>query len=258
MYTRKQFIDKLAPDAVRSQAATQISAALTIAQGCLESANGNSALTLKANNLFGKKGTGPAGSVTMNTREQRKDGSVYVIPAAFCAYNNWEESVLDHAKLLVNGLRSEKVNRYRAVIGAKGKEAARAVAAAGYATDIKYADKLIGIMDSYNLYQYETISVEKQEETPTAVKLYFNGLRVADAYNKSGTSYVAIRELKNLLNASVGFDNATKKASVGGRVLDDTLMIGNMAYGQLRPLVESFGAEVVWDGTKKSIHIVKG
>ncbi|MNJ49688.1 glucosaminidase domain-containing protein [Paenibacillus bouchesdurhonensis] len=63
------FIAKIAAYAVADMQDTFIPASLTIAQAALESAWGASGLTSKANNLFGIKGTGPAGSVTMPTTE---------------------------------------------------------------------------------------------------------------------------------------------------------------------------------------------
>ncbi|WP_368087183.1 glucosaminidase domain-containing protein [Paenibacillus sp. cl141a] len=43
------------------------------------------------------------------------------------------------------------------VIGVDRKTAVREIQKAGYATDPKYANKLITIMDEYNLYQYDTV-----------------------------------------------------------------------------------------------------
>ncbi|MDU5947650.1 MAG: glucosaminidase domain-containing protein [Paenibacillus macerans] len=61
--TRAEFIRKLAPHAISDMHITKVPASLTIAQGILESADGNSSLTVQANNLFGIKGKGTAGSL---------------------------------------------------------------------------------------------------------------------------------------------------------------------------------------------------
>ncbi|MBB6730071.1 glucosaminidase domain-containing protein [Cohnella zeiphila] len=144
------FIARILPAALTGQQQAGVPASLTIAQAALESAWGGSGLTLKANNLFGMKGTGPAGSVTMATTEY-VNGRAVQTTAAFRAYHDWTESVDDHAKLfLPNG-------RYVQALRTDGRSAARAVEAAGYATDPQYADKLIALMDSYSLYQYDTV-----------------------------------------------------------------------------------------------------
>lgn len=173
-YTRQQFIDKLAPLAVRCMHETDISAALTIAQGCLESANGNSGLVTQANNLFGHKGSGDAGTINMPTKEQRKDGSEYTINAFFSKFSSWQASVDAKAQLLLNGVSWNR-NLYRPVIGKRGKEAARQIQACGYATDVNYANKLIAIMDQYNLYKYDAQEVE--DEMTSAEKAAFEALQ---------------------------------------------------------------------------------
>jgi len=162
----KQFIAKIAPYAVEDMRKTNVSAALTIAQGMLESSNGNSGLTQKANNLFGIKGSGDAGSITMPTTEY-VNGKPIKVDAKFAKYSSWGASIAAHSKLFVNGLSWNK-NHYKPVIGQRGAAAARAVAACGYATDPKYAEKLISLMNQYNLYQYDegaTTKPEKEEDT---------------------------------------------------------------------------------------------
>lgn len=161
--TRKEFISKLAPLAVADMKRTGVPASLTIAQGILESADGNSGLTIRANNLFGIKGIGPAGSLTMPTKEF-SGGKWITINAPFRKYNNWGESVADHSALLVSGVSWNR-NLYKGVLGVDGRTAARSVAVAGYATDPNYADKLLSLMDTWNLYQYD-IKEEENEMSP--------------------------------------------------------------------------------------------
>ncbi|MDU7473605.1 MAG: glycoside hydrolase family 73 protein [Paenibacillus macerans] len=167
--TRAEFIRKLAPHAISDMHITKVPASLTIAQGILESADGNSSLTVQANNLFGIKGKGTAGSVTMPTKEF-SGGKWITVNAPFRKYNNWGESVADHSTLIVNGVSWDR-NKYRGVLGADGRTAAREIAAAGYATDPTYADKLIRLMDDWNLYQYD-IKEEDQPMTATEKKAF--------------------------------------------------------------------------------------
>ena len=69
----------------------------------------------------------------------------------FRAYGSWAESVADHSDLLSRNAR------YKAVIGEQDyKAACRAIAAAGYATDPKYADKLVQIIETYALTAYDS------------------------------------------------------------------------------------------------------
>ncbi len=158
----KEFIAKIAMFAATDTKRTGVPASLTIAQAALESNWGRSGLTLRANNLFGIKGTGPAGSCTMPTTEFVA-GRPVKVNAAFRAYNNWGESIADHSALLVNGVSWNR-KLYAGCIGVDGKTAARAVQKAGYATDPGYADKLIAIMDAYGLEKYDEIDKPKEDD----------------------------------------------------------------------------------------------
>ncbi|MFE9279336.1 glycoside hydrolase family 73 protein [Streptomyces griseoincarnatus] len=155
MSDKLAFVKKIAVFAIADMKNTFIPSSLIIAQAALESAWGTSGLTKKGNNLFGIKGKGPAGSCTMPTTEY-VNGKAVKVNAAFRAYNNWGESIADHTKLILGGVSWNK-NLYKKVIGVDGKTAAREIQKAGYATDPKYADKLIAIMDEYNLYQYDVV-----------------------------------------------------------------------------------------------------
>jgi hypothetical protein len=231
---------------------TNISAALTIAQGCLESADGNSGLTIKANNLFGIKGKGDAGSIVMSTKEQRSDGSEYTIDASFAKYSSWGACVEAKANMFLKGVSWDK-DKYKPVIGKRGKEAAKAVQACGYATDIKYADKLIAIMDHHNLYQYDEVETEPAVQEIT---VYYESDKDTGQLVKN-TTYVKLTKLGEVFGFACSFDNNTKKANINGRELQDTLLVDGRAYVQVRPLVEAFGGELIWDNSNKTLTVRK-
>ena len=67
----------------------------------------------------------------------------------FRNYDSFEESIDDHGKLVSEG-RYEKVPQ-----ATNYKEAAQAVADAGYATSHNYADSLIGLIEKYGLDQWD-------------------------------------------------------------------------------------------------------
>lgn len=176
-FTRQQFIEKIAPLAIADMKKTGVPASLTIAQAILESGNGNSTLTKQANNLFGMKGKGTAGSVTFPTREY-VNGQWVTVQAQFRKYNNWSESIADHSNLFLNGVSWNR-NLYRGVIGSDGITASREVAKAGYATDPDYAEKLISIIQSNNLLKYDSMELYN-EEMKTMEQL----IQIVDKLNK--------------------------------------------------------------------------
>ncbi|GIO67851.1 glycoside hydrolase family 73 protein [Paenibacillus cookii] len=159
---KNSFITSIAPCAISDMRRCGIPASLTIAQAILESNWGTSGLTRQANNLFGIKGKGPAGSVEMPTTEYVQ-GKAVKVTAAFRKYNSWTESIADHSNLLLNGTRDNPA-RYHGVLHADYKKAAEEVWKGGYATDPKYPAKLIAIMEEYNLPQYDNHANAKGEE----------------------------------------------------------------------------------------------
>lgn len=217
MSNKLAFIQKIALFAIADMKNTFIPASLIIAQAALESAWGTSGLTKKGNNLFGIKGKGPAGSCTMQTTEYVK-GKPIKVDAAFRAYNNWGESIADHTKLILGGVSWNK-NLYKKVIGVDGKTAAREIQKAGYATDPKYADKLIALMDEFNLYQYDVVKgVPNVDKNSDKVNVIVNGKKIKDGKLIDDVTYVPLRAVGEALRAKVGFDNKTKTATLDTKV----------------------------------------
>ncbi|TPG74307.1 mannosyl-glycoprotein endo-beta-N-acetylglucosamidase [Brevibacillus laterosporus] len=169
----QDFIDKIAPGAVADMKKTKIPASLTIAQAILESAWGESGLTKQGNNLFGIKGTGPAGVCAMPTKENY-NGQWTTITANFRAYNNWGESIADHSKLILNGTR-DKPTRYHGVLGADYKTACHAIHKGGYATDPGYPGKLIGLIEKYGLATYDKEELTVKPEVANEVINHLKG-----------------------------------------------------------------------------------
>lgn len=154
------FVEQIAPWAVESEREHGIPAAVTIAQAILESGRGTSELAVRAQALFGIKysaawaASSPyvQGAYDKLTWEQRPDGSTYQVTAPFCRYLSWRESVLDHALFLHRDRYRPALDAYRATGDVDAY--ARAIHAAGYATDLAYADKLIALIDREGLRRY--------------------------------------------------------------------------------------------------------
>src|SRR5262249_24538565 len=150
--TRDQqaFISMVAPGAMAAQQRFGVPAAVTIAQAIEESAWGRSGLAAKYHNLFGIKGSGPAGSVSLPTSEFQ-GGQWVTIDAPFRVYHNDAESIADHAELLATS------GYYTRAMADRGVPDAFANDLTGvYATDPGYGANLLSFMKLYNLYQYES------------------------------------------------------------------------------------------------------
>lgn len=119
----------------------KLAAAQAIHESGLQDGKG-SALAADYHNLFGIKGSGDAGSVSMSTTEH-EGGQDVRKNQNFAAYSSYEESFRAHRQLMENG-------RYAGVMQAGSIEgAARAVKNAGYATDPNYASKVVATYERY-------------------------------------------------------------------------------------------------------------
>ena len=149
---QKNFIEVVGAIASADMKNSGVAASLTTAQAILESAWGKSELTKTGNALFGIKATKDWKGKTLTRKTtEYEDGKKVQVEAEFRAYDTWEDSVKDHSAFL------KKYKRYAKVIGETDyKEACNAVAAAGYASDPEYAKKLIELIETYELYNYDT------------------------------------------------------------------------------------------------------
>jgi lysozyme len=146
---KQSFIDMILPGAIDSYNKYGILPSVTLSQAILESGWGESSLSTSANNLFGIKGSGTAGSVLMPTTEE-VNGKTISILDNFRAYNNINESIVDHAELLGTAKRYEGVRT-----ATDYKTAISALQNSGYATESDYGVNLLGVINSNSLYKYD-------------------------------------------------------------------------------------------------------
>jgi len=129
-----------------------IPASITLAQGILESGAGAGELTLKANNHFGIKcHTGWEGDRVYHDDDERGE--------CFRKYNDPKYSYRDHSLFLTQRSRYQELFKLRKD---DYKGWAKGLRKAGYATDPKYPDKLIGIIERYNLTAHDDAVLGKR------------------------------------------------------------------------------------------------
>lgn len=150
-HTPADYIEKYKDDAMREMQMYKVPASITLAQGMLESDNGNSALAVYANNHFGIKcHTDWTGDTYTADDDENNE--------CFRKYPSVYESFVDHSKFLKGRERYSNLFDLR-LTDYKGW--AKGLKAAGYATDPRYADRLIEIIERYKLYAYD-----KEEAIP--------------------------------------------------------------------------------------------
>lgn len=210
---QKNFIKKVGALASADMKKSGVLASLTVAQAILESAWGKSELATGGNALFGIKATKSwKGKVYCKDTKECYDGVnlADVKNAAFRAYDSWEESVEDHSAFL-------KANkRYKEVIGETDyKKACEAIKAAGYATDPDYVEKLVKLIEDYELTEFDGAAVSQEEEKKVADKKYYRvqagafrrkegANLMAEKIKKTGHTDVFVKLLNGLYKVQVG------------------------------------------------------
>lgn len=147
----QDYIDQYKDLAIREMKRMGVPAAITLAQGLLETQNGNSDLLKKSNNHFGIK---CKSSWTAEGVSHDDDAP----GECFRVYKNAEESYRDHS----NFLRGSERYAFLFELDPRDYKAwARGLRQAGYATNPKYPEILIRNIENYNLEQYTILAANE-------------------------------------------------------------------------------------------------
>lgn len=140
------YIDTYSDMAIDQMKKYNIPASITLAQGLLESGAGRSTLARKSHNHFGIKCGGSwRGKSVRHDDDARNE--------CFRAYSNPKDSYEDHSLFLTRGARYAFLFKLDVT---DYKSWARGLKKAGYATDPSYANRLITIIEDYDLYKYDS------------------------------------------------------------------------------------------------------
>lgn len=156
--THAEYIQKYKDDAIRDMQKMGVPASITLAQGILESDAGNSRLAREANNHFGIKCHTDWNGPTFIQDDDTKD-------ECFRKYRTVLDSYVDHGRFLRERPRYAFLFEYDIT---DYKKWAHGLKKAGYATNPKYADLLIRIIEENNLDAFDrgghNLPVDKQGE----------------------------------------------------------------------------------------------
>lgn len=198
--TTEEYIEAYKEVAIKKMKEYQIPASITLAQGILESGSGNSRLAKEANNHFGIKchqdWTGK--TYTMDDDEKNE---------CFRKYPRAADSYSDHSLFLTQRGRYSFLFEYDITDYEKW---AYGLKKAGYATNPKYPELLIGIIERYDLAQYDTgIKKEKKKDTkqetnPAETTVTTNNLIYSNLKNLE-PDYTTKKGRKIYLNNNVKF-----------------------------------------------------
>ncbi len=184
----------------------KIPASITLAQGILESASGKGRLAVKANNHFGIKCHGWTGAKIYHDDDRSQE--------CFRKYREAKSSYEDHSKFLTGR------GRYADLFKLKKddyKGWARGLKKAGYATDRKYPDKLISLIERYKLYEYDQEVLGSKEETIEIVRVN-NGTTI-HIVAKGDTLYSLSKRYNTTVDAIKSMNRLSSNALAIGQEL---------------------------------------
>lgn len=140
----ERYIDVHKATAQQEMSLYGIPASITLAQGILESGSGNGRLSVEANNHFGIKCHGWTGKKIYHDDDAKQE--------CFRKYKDAKYSFRDHSLFLTERKRYSKLFKLKKE---DYKGWAKGLKAAGYATDRKYPQKLISLIERYKLYKFD-------------------------------------------------------------------------------------------------------
>jgi LysM repeat protein len=189
--SREDYIEAYKNIAIKEMQRSGVPASITLAQGMLESDNGNSRLAVKGNNHFGIKCHDDwKGGKIYHNDDRRKE--------CFRKYNSVFESYEDHSDFLRNASRYAflfELDPVDYIAWAKGLKKA------GYATNPSYPQMLIKIIDENELYKYDLLSASGTEKTERT-RIHYSkssGQKTSDRkiFERNRIDYIIVQENDN-------------------------------------------------------------
>lgn len=188
-----------------------IPASITLAQGVLESGNGRSELAVKSNNHFGIKCHKGWNGHSVSHDDDAKG-------ECFRKYNDPDNSYEDHSLFLTSR------KRYASLFKLQPTDYtgwAYGLKKAGYATDSKYPQKLISIINRYNLHEYDLM----ENTNPDIVKKALPKKKAA----KNGYYYI-VKKGDTLYSISKKNQVTVEELKANNNLYNNALSIGQRLY----------------------------
>ena len=217
--TRNEYIDKYKDEAIYQMKKYKIPASITLAQGILESGDGNSELAKKSNNHFGIKCHSDWQGERVYYDDDKKD-------ECFRKYNKVKDSYNDHSEFLLRP-------RYAALFEyalTDYKSWAKGLKKAGYATNPNYAKHLIKIIEENELHKLDDeVEVESDKIIFSGFSLGWTDLIAQSVLYKNDEKeyYLNLRTTASIYNIALMLG--------GGKLLTSKIGLG-ADFGLITPV----------------------
>lgn len=187
--TAQFYVQNFKGDAIKEMKLYNIPASIILAQGMLESGNGTSDLAVYANNHFGIKCHDGWEGATFIKNDDEKD-------ECFRKYPTVLDSYTDHSLFLKSRARYAQLFELNHT---DYKGWAKGLKAAGYATDPNYSQRLLDLIETYELFKYDLMNrppkKEKTEQTKKQLKNIKTGVTSkSDSYSTSGQTAILVEK----------------------------------------------------------------
>lgn len=188
------YVEAYSSIAISEMQRTGIPASIKLAQAILESNSGKSQMALTANNHFGIKCGNAWNGQAYYYEDDDKDHRGRLVESCFRSYRDVEESFIAHSDFLRNNGKSSRYEFLFDYDKNEYKKWAKGLSKAGYATDPKYPQKLITLIERYELYRYDdmgnahndyVVFAPSNQKNPSAVKT--SGGRILNDKNTNGS-----------------------------------------------------------------------
>lgn len=191
--TPAEYIKAYKDIAIKEMHRSGIPASITLAQGMLESENGNSSLATEGNNHFGIKCHDWKGKMIYHDDDSRNE--------CFRKYNTADESFKDHTEFLRGKSRYSFLFDYAST---DYKKWAHGLKKAGYATNPKYPQLLIKLVEDNKLYTYDqevfidkpSLSRPKKQHkrTPAQDDNFTFSLASHEIFERNRIQYIVVKD----------------------------------------------------------------
>lgn len=168
------YISRYKDIAISEMHRTGIPASIKLAQGLLESDWGRSDLATLANNHFGIKCGGSWDGKTYYKEDDDRDDQGNLIQSCFRSFDRVDDSYIAHSDFLTDPRKAYRYGQLFYLDPTDYKSWAKGLRKSGYATDPKYPQKLISIIEKYQLHRFDTEDkkpIAKVDNQPKKTKI---------------------------------------------------------------------------------------
>ena len=219
--TQLAYINRYKDIAVREMERSGIPASIKLAQGILESNSGQSVLARRANNHFGIKcGSNWEGN-TVYREDDDYDANGQLIKSCFRSYKNSEASYIAHSEFLRDPRKAFRYGFLFRIDPRDYERWAHGLKQAGYATSPTYPEKLISLIERYELFRYDnasTVDIDTPADIVASGILDNNDVRYVVANAGESLEDIARRvdvSVRNLINYNEELTSPDQKVDQG-------------------------------------------